>query len=133
MSDSAIIRRSGDSTDYCFRNFDGGSWQKPVVAKFVPRLLSIEQKEFLAEVTQDLFETPNKDPNFPRNVITGDESWVYGYDPETKVQSSQRNSPESPCPKKALPSRRNIKAMMTSFLSRRFCPPRALSSRPDNN
>jgi len=32
--------------------------------------------------------------------ITGDESWVYGYDLETK-QSSQWKSPEFPRPKKA--------------------------------
>jgi hypothetical protein len=31
----------------------------------------------------------NGDPEFLKTVITGDEMWVYGYDPETKVQSSQ--------------------------------------------
>jgi hypothetical protein len=34
-------------------------------------------------------------------IITGDETWVYGYDPETKLQSSQWRSPSSPRPKKA--------------------------------
>ena len=47
-----------------------------------------EQKEFHNEVAQDLLETTNKDPYFPKKVITGDESWVYGCDPETKAQSS---------------------------------------------
>jgi hypothetical protein len=37
---------------------------KRVVAKSVPRLLSQQQKEFCAEVTQDLLETANKDPDF---------------------------------------------------------------------
>ena len=30
----------------------------------------------------------NTGENFLKNVITGDETWVYGYDVETKVQSS---------------------------------------------
>ncbi|GFX71170.1 mariner Mos1 transposase [Trichonephila clavipes] len=34
-------------------------------------------------------------------IITRDESWIYGYDPETKQQSSQWKNPGSPRPKKA--------------------------------
>jgi hypothetical protein len=49
--------------------------KKYVEAKFVPRILSKEQKEFHAEVSQDMLETANKDTNFPKKVITGDESW----------------------------------------------------------
>lgn len=26
------------------------------------------------------------------NIITGDEIWMYGYDPETKIQSSKREA-----------------------------------------
>ena len=35
------------------------------------------------------------DPNFLSRVITGDESWLYDYDPETKQQSSQWKTPSS--------------------------------------
>jgi len=35
------------------------------------------------------------------NVITGDESIVYAYDPETELQYSQWKSPGSPTPKKS--------------------------------
>jgi hypothetical protein len=31
----------------------------------------------------------------------GDENWIYGYEPETKQQSSQWRSPQSPRAKKA--------------------------------
>jgi len=41
------------------------------------------------------------DPNFLSKVITGDESWCYGYDPETKQASSQWKMPTSPRPKKS--------------------------------
>ena len=30
------------------------------------------------------------DPDLLKRVIIGDETWVYGYDVETKAQSSQR-------------------------------------------
>ena len=53
-----------------------------VAAKFVPKLLSVEQKELCVEVAQDLLDTTSTDPEFLTTVITGYESWVYGYDPE---------------------------------------------------
>jgi type I site-specific restriction endonuclease len=101
--------------DYCFRDFEGGSWHETCAAKFVPWLLSQEQKEFRAEVAQDLLETTNNDPDLLKKVITRDESWVYGYDPETKAQSSQWKSPEYPHLKKVRQSRSNVKAMLTVF------------------
>jgi len=48
-------------------------------------------------------------------VITGDESWVYGYNPETKQQSSQWKSPTSPRPKKARQVKSNVKNMIITF------------------
>ena len=55
------------------------------------------------------------DPDLLNRVITGDESWDYGYDPETKVQSSQWKSPGSPRPKKARRSLSNVKTMLVFF------------------
>ncbi|KAG7173722.1 putative GVQW3-like 5 [Homarus americanus] len=69
-----------------------------VAAKFVLRLLTDEQKENCVTVSQELFDRSN-DENFLKNVITGDETWVYGYDVETKRQSSQWVGPSSPRPK----------------------------------
>jgi hypothetical protein len=60
-----------------------------VSEKFVPKLF-----------TDDLLQTANEE-NLFKNVITGDETWVYNYDTETKQQSSHCKSPASPCPKKA--------------------------------
>ena len=61
---------------------------KRVVAKFVPKLLTTEQKQLRVEVSQDMQDFTNSNPNFMNTIITGDESWVYRYDPETKSQSS---------------------------------------------
>ena len=77
--------------------------------------MSQEQKEFHAEVAQELLETANKDPYFPKKVMTRDKSWVFGYDCETKAQSSQWELPESPHPKMVLQSRNNVKGMLKVF------------------
>ena len=73
---------------------------KRVAEKFVPRLLTPEQKEFRVMTSSDLLETSRDDPSFSSSIITGDETWVYGYDPETKAQSSVWKHPDSPRPKK---------------------------------
>jgi hypothetical protein len=49
----------------------------------------------------ELREKANEDITFISRNTTGDESWIYGYDPETKQQSSQRKGPQSPRAKKA--------------------------------
>ncbi|UYV77212.1 hypothetical protein LAZ67_15000139 [Cordylochernes scorpioides] len=41
------------------------------------------------------------DPECSQKIITGDETWVYQYDPETKRQSSQWVVRGEPKPKKA--------------------------------
>jgi len=48
-------------------------------------------------------------------VITGDESWVYGYDPETKQMSSQWKTASSPRPKKARQVKSNVKTTLMAF------------------
>jgi len=48
-------------------------------------------------------------------IITGDETWVYGYDPETKRQSSQWKSADSPRPKKAHQVQSKVKVMLIVF------------------
>jgi len=86
-----------------------------VAAKFVPRLLTPEQKEHRVAICEELRQRALDDPSFMSRIITGDESWVYGYDPETKQQSSQWKSPESPRPKKARQSRTALKSMLIVF------------------
>ena len=86
-----------------------------VAAKFVPCLLTDAQKENHVTISQELFDHSNADENFLKNVITGDESWVYGYNVEKKVQSSQWMGKLSPRPKKAHQSHSNVKVMLTVF------------------
>ena len=47
-----------------------------------------------------MLQCTNKDPEFLKSVLTDDETWVYGYNPEIKVQSSQWKEPSFPRSKK---------------------------------
>ena len=67
-----------------------------VSAKFVPRLLSDDQKENRVEISHELPANANGNENFLKNIITGDETWVYEYDVETKMQLSQWMGKRSP-------------------------------------
>ena len=86
-----------------------------VSAKFVPRLLTAEQKDDRVSICADLRERAQNDPNFMSSVITGDESWVYGYDPKTKQMSSQWKTASSPRLKKARQVKSNVKTMLIVF------------------
>ena len=55
------------------------------------------------------------DPNFLSRVITGDESWLYNYDPETKQQSSQWKTSSSSLLKKARQGHSDIKSILIIF------------------
>jgi len=55
-----------------------------ISARFVPRLLNNDQKALCISVFRELEQQARDDPNFISNIITSDETWVYGYDPETK-------------------------------------------------
>jgi hypothetical protein len=55
-----------------------------IAAIFVPRLLTGDQKQHRLEVCMELKEQVRNDPGVLSKIITGDESWIYGYDPETK-------------------------------------------------
>ena len=84
-------------------------------AKFIPKSLTTEQKDLRSEIAQDNVEIVSDDENVLKKVITGDESWVYGYDPEAKQQSSQWKHPDEPRPEKARQSRSHVKSMLIFF------------------
>ena len=62
---------------------------RKVCAKIVPKNLTLEQKDNRKDVCLHLLERIQSDSNFLKNVITGDESWIFEYDPETKRQSKE--------------------------------------------
>ncbi|XP_025271347.1 protein GVQW3 [Camponotus floridanus] len=69
----------------CHAIFLGVLGMQRVAAKFVPKLLNFDQKQRRVDIAQELLNAVNDDPDLLKRVITGDESWVYGYDVEIKA------------------------------------------------
>ena len=99
----------------CQRIFSDELSMWHITAKFVPRLLSSDQKEYHIAVCTELKEWAENYPNFISNINTGDKSWVFGYDAETKQQSSQWKTPTSLRLKKAQQVRSNVKSTLIIF------------------
>jgi len=55
------------------------------------------------------------DKTFFNKIITGDETWYFVYDPETKQQTSEWVDETSPRPKKLKFRRSYIKTMLIIF------------------
>jgi len=62
---------------------------RKICAKMVPRNLSQDQKDMRKERCVDFLNLIANDSDFLERVITGDESWVFEFDPETKRQSME--------------------------------------------
>jgi len=86
-----------------------------VIAKFVPGILTVEQKQERLSVSLELRDRAASDSSFLGNVITGDETWVYGYDPDTGFRVLNGNHSVLLVRKKARQSRSNITVMMIVF------------------
>ena len=86
---------------------------RKVCAKMVPKELTEEQKsKEESQFAQDLLE---RQDDILGRVIIGDETWVYQYDPETKRQSAQWETANSPRPKTFRQSKSRIKTMLLTF------------------
>jgi len=102
---------------------------KHVSTKFVPRLLTEDQKNNCLNVCYDLKEQVGNDPQILSKVVTGDETWCYSYNLERKQASSQWKTPDSPKAKKVRQVRSNVKIMLISFFDangivhKEFVPP----------
>jgi len=88
-----------------------------ICAKLVPKILTNEQKENRRNVCLDFLECIENDKTFFKHVITGDEMWIFEYDPDTKQQSSEWHTCNSPSQKKARMSKSKIKTMLICFFN----------------
>ncbi|UYV76598.1 hypothetical protein LAZ67_14001380 [Cordylochernes scorpioides] len=62
---------------------------KKTPAKFIPRFLTNEQKLCRLATCENMLEMTRTDPEWKDKIITGDETLVYDYDPETKRQYAE--------------------------------------------
>jgi hypothetical protein len=74
-----------------------------------------DQKQQRVNICKELHQIASDDATFLSRVITGDESWTYGHEPETKQQSSQWKSLNSPRLKKVRQVKSKLKSMLISF------------------
>lgn len=89
---------------------------KKLTARWVPRLLTPDQKRNRVQTSQLCLDMFNKNPNeFFRRFVTVDETWVHFYTPETKEQSKQWIGPGERAPKKAKTVLSAGKVMATVF------------------
>ena len=79
------------------------------------QLLNEGQKERHVQVCQDIFGQLETEPNLLKRVVTGDESWIFEYNPLTKWQSLEWKSALSPRPKKTRVFKCKTKVMLIAF------------------
>ena len=88
---------------------------KRVAAKFVPCLLLEDQRANRLDVCREMKDQLKTDPDFFSKIITGDESWCYGYDPETKQHQVNGKVHHLRDQKKARQVKSNVKTMLICF------------------
>ena len=70
-------------------------------ARWVPRLLSEDEKLKRVSDSRKFIRKCERDRNFLNKIITTDETWVHFYEPEDKRTSMVWKHSDSPPPKKA--------------------------------
>ena len=88
---------------------------RKLCAKMVPKTLTNELKANRWDVCLDVLDHLEREPEFFIRFITGDESWILEYDLETKPQSLECQTANSPHPKRARISKTKIKSMLICF------------------
>lgn len=87
-----------------------------VCARWVPRLLKKDEMERRVKDSIKFLERyDNEGDHFLERIVTTDETWLFYHDPETKQQSSQWKSCNSPPPKKARMAKSMGKCMFIVF------------------
>jgi histone-lysine N-methyltransferase SETMAR len=60
--------------------------KRKLCARFVPHSLTTEQREDRVTSCQDIIAMADADKTFLNKIMTGDDTWCFVYDPETKRQ-----------------------------------------------
>ena len=87
-----------------------------VSARWVPRLLTEEEKQVRVSVSKTFLRKVERDSTFLSRIITTDETWVHYYESEDKRMSVVWKNHNSPPPKKAKAIKSMGKVMCIVFL-----------------
>ncbi|XP_060534524.1 histone-lysine N-methyltransferase SETMAR-like [Cylas formicarius] len=88
---------------------------RKLCAKMVPKVLTVEQKELRLSICEDIISRIEEEGEDWIIVITGDESWVFQYDPETKRLSMQWVEKGGKRPTKARMSKSKVKSLLIAL------------------
>lgn len=72
-----------------------------ISARWVPRMLTPLQKKYRVDCCKEFINLCSENPrDFINRIVTGDETWIHFYDPESKQESMQWHLKGGPAPKK---------------------------------
>ena len=100
----------------CLRVLTNKLNKKKKFSKWVPHLLTDEQKDSRVNFSRNFLRRFQAEQNdFLGRIITGDETWVYSWDPETKRQSAEWRDFDEPRPEKVRRKQGALKVMHMIF------------------
>ena len=67
-----------------------------VAAKLVPKELNFMQKRDRVVIAKDMISKAESDSTFIKRIITGDETWIYEYDTQSRHQASEWKTSNEP-------------------------------------
>ncbi|KAI6655304.1 Transposase [Oopsacas minuta] len=90
-----------------------------ITARWVPKLLSKEQKHERVRVSKELLSRYKTEEDFLDRIVTGHGTWFHYYEPESKTQSKQWKRRDEPVPIKVKAVKSAGKRMATVFCDRK--------------
>lgn len=111
-----IAKKVSISNERVFNILHEHLGMKKLSARWVPRLLTVDQKRNRVTISKKCLDKFKRNSNeFLRRYVTVDETWIHYYTPEMKEQSKQWTSPDERAPKKAKTIPSAGKVMATVF------------------
>lgn len=92
---------------------------KKICSRWIPHNLSIAQKKARVKWCKEMMKKFNRGASKDvYKIVTGDESWIYAYEPETKQQSTVWVFQDELNPTKVVRGRSTAKQMVACFFGR---------------
>lgn len=92
---------------------------RKLVCRWIPHLLSDDHKAARVRWCKKTLQRFNRgESNHVYKIISGDESWIYAYDPDSKQQSTIWVFQDEPKPTKVIRSRSTSKKMVATFVGK---------------
>ncbi len=110
-----IAQETGLSKDTTHRILKKDLDLTKIAPKFIPKLLNQRQLDTRLTICRSNIQKLEQDPGLLARLVATDESWVFTFDPRTKLADMQWCSRAEPHPTKALQSRSQRKTLLILF------------------